>query len=163
MMERRGSPRRTLPYVRSGVLEVDGRSHIVAITDLSAEGAFLSARLEIASGAVLRLRLIMPNDSRQIAADCELVWRNERFDPESGRPAGLAVRFRGVEEQAREALDACANHLFRPDVPGRLDYRILERQAIDPAELTLLGQGGWELRAAVPWAGGVQLILLRRP
>jgi hypothetical protein len=144
------------------VLEVDGRSHIVAVTDLSPEGAFLSARLEVAPGAALRLRLIMPNDSREIAPECELVWRNERFDPDTGRPAGLAVRFRGVQGQVREALDACAKHLFSSDHAGRIEYRILERPAIDPTELALLGQGGWELTAALRSEAGVQLILLRR-
>lgn len=162
MMERRGSPRRTLPYVRSGVLEVEGRNHIVAVTDLAAEGAFLSARLEIPPGASLRLRLITPNDSREITLDCELVWRNERFDPETGRPAGLAVRFRGMEGQARELLDACANRLFRPETAERLEYRVLDRETIDPGELALLGQGGWMLTAALPAPGGVKLILLRR-
>ncbi len=134
MKERRASPRRTLPYVRSGVLRVGQRDHIVAITDLSSEGAFLSTRIEIPAGASLQLRMILPNAVREIAVGCELVWRNERFDPQTGRPAGLAVRFRGVEGEARDLLDAYTSRVLRPEVPERLEYRILEREAVGVAD-----------------------------
>lgn len=162
MTERRASPRRTLPYVRSGVLQVDERDHIVAITDLSAEGAFLSTRIEISPGAALQLRMIMPNAVREIAVDCELVWRSERFDPETGRPAGLAMRFRGVQGEVRDLLDAYTSRVFHPDVPERVEYRILERETVDPGELRLLGQEGWELATTLPSTSGLRLIFLRR-
>lgn len=162
MTERRVSPRRTLPYVRSGVLRVAERDHIVAITDLSAEGAFLSTRIEIPPGADLHLCMILPNASREIVVDCELVWRNERFNPETGRPAGLAVRFRGVEGEVRGWLDAYTSRVLHPEAPVRVEYRILEREVVDSGELTLLGQEGWELTTALPSTSGLTLIFLRR-
>ncbi len=162
MKERRASPRRTLPYVRSGVLRVAERDHIVAVTDLSAEGAFLSARPQLPAGAPLRLRLILPNVSREVTLHCELVWLSERFDPETGRPAGLAVRFRGVEPEVQAALSAYTSRASRPDPPEKVEYRILERQVLDPEELRLLGQEGWELTTTVPSAAGLELVLLRR-
>ncbi|HLA77521.1 MAG TPA: PilZ domain-containing protein [Vicinamibacteria bacterium] len=162
MKERRASPRRTLPYVRSGVLRVAERNHIVAITDLSVEGAFLSARPQLPAGAPLRLALILPNVMREVSVDCELVWQSERFDPDSGRPAGLAVKFCGVEPEVQAALSAYTSRVFRPDPPERVEYRLLERPALDPEELTLLGQEGWELATTLPWPPGLKLVFLRR-
>ena len=162
MNERRSSPRRTLPYVRSGVLEVGERDHIVAVTDISPEGAFLSTRPEFPPDLPLRLRMIMPNVPREIVVDCEVVWRSERFDLQTGRPAGLAVRFMAVTSDVRRLLEAYTSQVVRPDAPERVEYRILDRQAIDPAELTLLGQEGWELAVALPIPSGVKLTFLRR-
>lgn len=162
MKERRASPRRTLPYVRSGVLRVAERNHIVAITDLSVEGAFLSARPQLPAGAPLRLALILPNVMREVSVDCELVWQSQRFDPQTGRPAGLAVRFCGVGPEVRAALSAYTSVASRPDPPERVEYRVLERPSLDPEELALLGQEGWELATTLPSTSGVKLILLRR-
>ncbi len=93
--DRRRARRRRLPFVRSAVLEVDGRSHIVALLDLSPEGAFLSTRLEVDPAQKMRLKLVLPRDGREVSMPCHLVRRSERFDAEAGRPAGLAIGFSG--------------------------------------------------------------------
>ena len=50
MKERRQHHRRVLPFVRSAVLELEGHNHIVAVADISAEGAFLSTQVEVEVG-----------------------------------------------------------------------------------------------------------------
>ena len=105
MNDRRSTRRRNLPFVRSAVLEVGSRSHVVVVTDLSADGAFLSTRIALDPSESLRLRVILPRDGREVVIPCRLVWRSERFDPDTGRAAGIAVRFEELEGPARRLLD----------------------------------------------------------
>jgi len=166
MTERRKARRRRLPYVRGGVLEVDGRSHVVAVADLSPQGAFLQTRASVKSGQSLRLRVILPRDGREALLPCRLVRRRERYDPASGQPAGIAVRFQRLDAAVRQRVEEFSREGFLPStqpVPHeRVEYRILERKGLDESELNRLGLDGWELTAALPAARGLRLILLRR-
>jgi PilZ domain-containing protein len=166
MKERRTSRRRSLPYVRSAVLDVDGRGHIVVVTDISAEGAFLSARLKVEPGQSLVLKVILPRASREVAIPCQLIRRTERLEPWTGRPAGLAVRFEGLEGEARKLIEAFSAEGLAP-APEPLptehfEYRMLEPADVDVGELNRLGLDGWELASALSARGGVRLILFRR-
>jgi hypothetical protein len=166
MKERRRSRRRSIPFVRSAVLHVGERRHIVAVSDLGPEGAFLSTRIEIPPDAPLRLRIVLPRDGREVDIPCRVVWRSERFDATTGRPAGIAVRFVRVDPNVARRVEEFAMEGFRPSpepVPAdHFEYRILERAALDADELNRLGLDGWELAAALPAADGVRLVMLRR-
>lgn len=166
MNERRRSRRRSIPFVRSAVLEVDGRSHIVALLDLSPEGAFLSTRTAIDPKQSLCLRIVLPRRGREVALPCELVWRSDRFDPASGRPAGVAVRFHGLDAAVIRRVEEFALEGFLPvpePVPAaHYEYRVLERKDVDVEELNRLGRDGWKLASALPSASGLRLVLLRR-
>jgi len=164
--DRRSTRRRSLPFVRSAVLEVAGRNHVVVVTDLSADGAFLSTRIALDPSQALRLKVILPRDGREVVIPCRLVWRSERFDPDTGRAAGVAVRFEELEEPARQLLDTFSREGFVPQpdpAPAdRFEYRILDRPQLDADELNRLGLDGWELAAVSPEKGAVRLVLLRR-
>ena len=166
MNDRRSTRRRILPFVRSAVLEAAGRNHVVVVTDLSADGAFLSTRIALDPSQSLRLKVILPRDGREVVIPCRLVWRSERFDPDTGRAAGIAVRFEELEEPARKLLDSFSREGFVPQsdpAPAdRFEYRLLERPKIDAEELSRLGLDGWELTAVTADGGQVQLVLMRR-
>lgn len=166
MNDRRSTRRRILPFVRSAVLEAAGRNHVVVVTDLSADGAFLSTRIALDPSQSLRLKVILPRDGREVVIPCRLVWRSERFDPDTGRAAGIAVRFEELEEPARKLLDSFSREGFVPQsdpAPAdRFEYRVLERPKIDAEELSRLGLDGWELAAVTADGGQVQLVLMRR-
>jgi hypothetical protein len=164
--DRRSTRRRSLPFVRSAVLEVAGRNHVVAVTDLSADGAFLSTRIALDPSQGLRLKVILPRDGREVVIPCRLVWRSERFDPDTGRAAGIAVRFEELEEPARKLLDSFSREGFVPQsdpAPAdRFEYRVLDRPKLDGEELNRLGLDGWELAAVTSDGGQVRLVLMRR-
>jgi PilZ domain-containing protein len=155
-----------MPFVRSAVLEVDGRSHIVALTDLSPEGAFLSTRLDLRPEQKLRLRLVLPRDSREVTIDCQLVWRSDRFDVSTGRPAGSAVRFDTLGPSIVRRVEEFALEGFRPSPApapaAHFEYRVLERPDLNAAELNELGLDGWQLASALRSPAGVRLILFRQ-
>jgi len=163
--ERRRARRRRLPYVRSAVLEVEGRSHIVALADLSPEGAFLSTRLVVTTGQPLRLRIVLPRNGHEVTIPCRLVRRNERFDAASGRPAGLAVGFSGMDAAVVRKVEEFAMEGFLPDPEppptAHYEYRVLERPELDVDELNRLGIDGWRLACALPAPAGLRLVLLR--
>jgi len=164
--DRRSTRRRSLPFIRSAVLEVGDRSHVVVVTDLSADGAFLSTRIALDPSESLRLRVILPRDGREVVIACRLVWRSERFDPDTGRAAGIAVRFEELEGPARRLLDAYSREgpVPQPDpAPAdHFEYRVFERPRVDVEELNRLGVDGWELVAAWPDGDSMRLVLLRR-
>ena len=166
MNDRRSTRRRSLPFIRSAVLEVGDRSHVVVVTDLSADGAFLSTRIALDPSESLRLRVILPRDGREVVIACRLVWRSERFDPDTGRAAGIAVRFEELEGSARRLLDAYSREglVPQPDpAPAdHFEYRVFERPRVDVEELNRLGVDGWELVAAWPDGDSMRLVLLRR-
>jgi hypothetical protein len=163
--DRRRARRRRIPFVRSAVLEVDGQGHIVALTDLSPEGAFLSARLLVRPEQKLRLRLVLPRDSREVALACRLVWRSERFEPATGRPAGLAVLFEGLTASVIRRVEefALEGFLPSPEPPpaAHYEYRTLDRPELSVEELNQLGLDGWLLASALRSPAGVRLILVR--
>jgi hypothetical protein len=164
--DRRSTRRRSLPFIRSAVLEVGDRSHVVVVTDLSADGAFLSTRIALDPTDRLRLKVILPRDGREVVIPCRLVWRSERFDPDTGRAAGVAVRFEELEEPARRLLDAYSREgpvpQTDPTPADRFEYRVFERPRVDAEELNRLGLDGWELAAAWPDGDLIRLVLLRR-
>jgi hypothetical protein len=104
MSERRADRRRAAPSGRSALLRVDGRDHIVSLVDLSRSGALLGTRLEVGGEAELVLRLLLPAGRGESLLPCEVVRRIPR-DEESGRPAGLAVRFRDLAPEQVAQLD----------------------------------------------------------
>jgi hypothetical protein len=164
--DRRSARRRSLPFVRSAVLQVGDRDHVVVVTDLSADGAFLSTRIALDPSERLRLKVILPRDGREVVIPCRLVWRSERFDPDTGRAAGIAVRFGELDEAAQRLLDAYSREgpvpQADPAPADRFEYRVLERPVLDVEELNRLGLDGWELAAAWPDGNVVRLVLLRR-
>ena len=166
MNDRRRGRRRSIPFVRSAVLEVGHRNHIVALTDLGPEGAFLSTRIPFDASLPLRLRLVLPRDGREVSIPCKVVWRSERFEAATGRPAGIAVRFLGLDASVIRRVEEFSMEGFLPasePIPSEhFEYRILERPALSGEDLNRLGLDGWELAAALPSNGGVQLIFLRR-
>jgi hypothetical protein len=166
MKERRRARRRSIPFVRSAVLEVEGRSHIVALLDLGPDGAFLQTRTVVEPTQALRLRLVLPLSGQEVIIPCQLVWRSERFDAVTGRPAGLAVRFQGLDAGVIRRVEEFALEGFlpapNPAPSAHYEYRLLDRPEVDAEELNHLGFDGWRLAAALPSPAGVRLILLRR-
>jgi len=166
MNDRRSARRRSLPFVRSAVLQVGARNHVVALTDLSADGAFLSTRIDLDPAQDLRLRVILPRDGREVVIPCRLIWRSERFDPDTGRAAGVAVRFGPLEGSARRQLDEFSREGLVPQADpapaDRFEYRTLDRPRVEVEELNRLGMDGWELAAAWPDGDVVHLVLMRR-
>jgi hypothetical protein len=155
-----------MPYVRGGVLEVAGRTHVVAVTDLSPEGAFLQTKVAVEPGQAIKLRMVLPRDGHEVTLPCLVARRSERSDPGSGQPAGLAVRFKGLTAAAVRRVEEFAQEGFLPAVEPtpheHVEYRVLERAEIAEAELNQLGLDGWELTAVLPAKAGIRLVLLRR-
>jgi Tfp pilus assembly protein PilZ len=164
--DRRKTRRRNLPFVRSAVLEVRGRNHIVAVQDLSADGAFLSTRLPMQDGERVRLRTVLPRDGREVTLPCQVVWTSEKLDASSGRPAGVAVRFVGLDPTIQRRLAEFSEEGFAPGPePTPLEhyeYRVLDAKEINVDELNQVGLDGWRLSAALPAPAGFRLIFLRR-
>jgi hypothetical protein len=165
VIERRLGRRRRIPFVRSAVLELLGRSHIVALGDLGPEGAFLSTRSSFPAGAAAVLKLVLPRRGQEVTITCEIVRSTRRFDPITGQPAGVAVRFQDVEPAVLRRIEEFAREGFVPDpdpAPAeRYEYRVLERPEVDATELNRLGLDGWALATVVARPDGVQLVLYR--
>jgi hypothetical protein len=165
MKERRQHHRRVLPFVRSAVLELEGHNHIVAVADISAEGAFLSSQLQVETDRPLRLKVVLPGETRDVQIDCRVVRRNATFDVKSGQPAGIAVRFEGLEPAIRRRLEAFAAENpaeRRPTPKERFEYRLLDRDEVEVGELNDLGRDGWRMTAALPALSGVRMIFVRK-
>jgi len=164
--DRRHARRRRLPFVRSAVLEVDGRTHVVALLDLSPEGAFLSTRLAVDPAQKMQLKLVLPRDGREVSMPCRLDWRSERLDAATGRPAGLAIGFSGLDASVIRRIEEFAMEGFlpapEPPPSSHYEYRVLDRPAVDVEELNRLGLDGWRLTTTLPSPGGLRLVLVRR-
>jgi Tfp pilus assembly protein PilZ len=163
--ERRNARRRRLPFVRGGVLESGGRNHIVSVTDLGPNGAFLATRVPLPVGGRAVLRMVLPSGGREVALPCQVVWRAES----SAAPAtitGLAVRFTDLDgETARNVATSAEEGLRTTGATGlsqRFQYRVVEAPDLEEGELNRLGLDGWRLTTAVPSGRGVRLVLLRR-
>jgi hypothetical protein len=154
-----------MPFVRSAVLEVAGRSHVVALVDLGRQGAYLATKAAFRAGSSATLKLVPPRQGQEVTITCEIVRGTERTDVASGRPGGVAVRFKELEVGILRMIEEFANQGFLPglDRPPleRYEYRILERRELDAAELNLLGLDGWALAAVVP-RGNVAVVILSR-
>ena len=167
MNERRRSSRRTLPTQRSAVIEIDGRTHLALIGDLAPDGAFLNTRLQIDPGTVFGLRIVVPGSGRPVMIPSEVVWSSDRFDPDSARPAGIAVRFKELDAEVKRHLEEfCSGFAasLKPTRRGgtRVEYRVIDRAQIEQAELDTLGAEGWWLAVAVPSGAGLRLVFQRR-
>lgn len=166
MNDRRRGRRRSIPFVRSAVLEAGGRNHIVALTDLGPEGAFLTTRISLDASLPLKLKLVLPRDGREVSIPCKIVWRTDRFDAATGRPAGIAVRFLGLDASIVRRVEEFSMEGFLPTaepIPAEhFEYRVVESPSLNADELNRLGLDGWELAAALPAVGGVRLVFLRR-
>jgi Tfp pilus assembly protein PilZ len=138
MMDRRQARRRTINHVRSGVLMIGTRRHIVKIVDLSLEGAFIATRAEANPEDEMYLELLLPRRSRTLRVPCRLVWRSESFDAATGHPAGMAIRFEALDADTRRHIEDYARSGFR-----------------------LSGQEGWALAATLPSRRGLRLVLMR--
>jgi hypothetical protein len=164
MSERRRSRRRSLPFVRSAVLEVAGRRHVVAVADLSPEGAFLGTGTSVEPGTALVLRVILPRDGREVALPCRAVRRVARA--ESAQKAGIAVRFVGLDAGVIRRIEEFSMEGFLPATPEtpseHFEYRMVERRALDVEELNRLGRDGWQLVSTFPSGEALRLVLLRR-
>jgi hypothetical protein len=162
--ERRRARRRSLPYVRSAVLEVAGRKHVVAVADLSPEGAFLACGADIELGAAIVLRMVLPRDGREVTLPCRVARRVEH--PAQGQKAGLAVRFVNLEAAVIRRIEEFSMEGFlpapEPTPSEHFEYRMLERRELDVQELNSLGLDGWLLVTTLPSAEGLRLVLMRR-
>jgi hypothetical protein len=165
MNDRRMVRRRPINHVRSGVLLVGSRRHLVKVVDLSPEGAFIATRAEAAPDAEMFLELLLPRRSRTVRLSCRLVWRSERFDAATGHPAGMAIRFENLDADTRRMVEEYAHAGFRlaelPPVTVRYSYMTLERSNIDNEELNQLGQEGWMLAAVHSLRRDVRLVFMR--
>jgi hypothetical protein len=166
MMERRITRRRNLPFIKSAVLRIGEREHIITVFDLSPEGAYLATRLAPPIGSPMTLKMVPPTAGQTVAVSCRLVWRNERADPATGRPAGLAIRFEKLSEEVRDMLEAYAVRAHsakeHPGKRDRFEYRLLDRDALDAKDLNALGEDGWQLVAIVGAPKIERLVLMRR-
>jgi Tfp pilus assembly protein PilZ len=164
--ERRLSKRRRLPFVRSGVLELGGRNHIVQVADLGPEGAFLATRLDVKVGEKAVLRMVLPRDGRELPLPCQIVWRSETPGARGQATAGLAVRFEGLDKAVARRVEESASEGLRLDPDAapseRFEYHVIEVAELDEADLPRLGLEGWRLASALPMSKGLRLILLRR-
>jgi hypothetical protein len=160
-LERRRVRRRSLPFVRSGVLEVNGRAHIVAVLDLSADSAFVKTRVTVKPQDRIVLRMVLPRDGREVVLPCQNVRR-----PEGARPqTGLALRFRGLDASAIRRIEVFAQEGLvpqpRPAAQEHFEYKVADHE-VDQDELNRLGLDGWRLAAVCPGDSGSRLVLMRR-
>jgi hypothetical protein len=165
--DRRRSRRRTLPFLRSAVLEWGEEAHIVILADISIEGAFLTTHLPIAPPPEgLRLRIVAPRHSREVVVPCALVWSSGRFEAASGRPAGVAVRFEALDPEMHSWIEEFSLEGFRPSVvptpAEHYEHRIIERASVDVLELNRFGRDGWQVVTMAPSANGFKVVLVRR-
>ncbi len=162
--DRRRSRRRRLPLLRSGVLEVDGRNHIISVSDIGPDGAFLTTRVPVSSGEHLVLKMILPRESRPVSLPCEVVWRSEAGG--RGNRSGIAVRFAGADEAVVRRVEEFAAESRRAAAESgsgdKFEYRILDVAAVDAEELNRVGLDGWKLASALPAGPGLRLVLCRR-
>jgi hypothetical protein len=105
-VELRRAFRRRLPFGRGAVLMVGKRAHIVGLADVSVTGAYLTTRAPVSAGETHVLRLLILPRRVEVELPAEVV-RVSLADHESPHhPRGVAVRFLGLDEEARELLRA---------------------------------------------------------
>jgi hypothetical protein len=164
LTDRRRARRRSLPFVRSAVLDVGGRRHVVAVSDLGTDGAFLSSGADVAAGEALVLRMVLPRDGREVALPCRAVRRVHKPGP--NQKSGIAVRFVGLDPPVLRRIEEFAMEGFlpaaEPTPAAHYEYRVLERSELDIQELDRLGLDGWLLVTALPAGQGYKLIFQRR-
>lgn len=103
-VEKRQSPRRTLPFGRGAVLQIAGRSHVVGLSDLSEGGALLLTRATASVGATVQLKLSMVARLAEATLPCTVV-RIIAAQP-GGPQRALAVRFVDPDDEVRASIAA---------------------------------------------------------
>ena len=103
--ERRRDQRRVLPFGRTAVLEVAGKSHIVSLVDVSRGGAYLGTRLQVTANGNLWLKLLLPRSTGEVRLACQLVRQIRVEAAGEDRPPGVAVRFRELDADVASRLE----------------------------------------------------------
>jgi hypothetical protein len=102
--ERRRALRRKLPFGRGAVLQVGDRTHIVGLADVSVTGAYLTTRAPLSVGDTHLLKLLMVPEKIEMALQAEVVRVSQEDHESKDHPRGVAVRFLGLDDEARERL-----------------------------------------------------------
>jgi hypothetical protein len=92
---------------------VDGTSHIVAVVDISATGAYLSTRAAVEPGQSLVLKVLLVRGGIELAIPCDLVRVTQEADGSGKRLPGVAVHFRDVDPDTQQLLEAFGRRLGR--------------------------------------------------
>jgi len=103
--ERRRDQRRVLPFGRTAVLEVGGRSHIVSLVDVSRGGAYLGTRIQVTANGDLWLKLLLPRSTGEVRLACRLVRQITVEKAGDDRPPGVAVQFRDLDAKIADQLE----------------------------------------------------------
>lgn len=103
--ERRRSRRRRLPFRRGAILESAVCDHLVAVMDLSVNGAYLATRASVFPGQTLSLKLMLVLGG-VLRLACEVVRVCPHRAGPDAYPPGVAVRFLDVPPAAQKRLGA---------------------------------------------------------
>jgi Tfp pilus assembly protein PilZ len=98
--------RRQLPLGRGARLEVNQRTHIVGLGDVSATGAYLITRAPVRVGDEHVLRLYAMPGLSEIALRARVVRIVHDGQEGAHRPRGAAVHFLDVDDEARARLES---------------------------------------------------------
>ncbi len=102
--ERRRALRRKLPFGRGAILQIGERTHIVGLADVSVTGAYLTTRAPLSVGDTHVLKLLMVPEKIEMALQAEVVRVAQEDHESTDHPRGVAVRFLGLDDEARERL-----------------------------------------------------------
>ena len=89
----------------------DGRSHFVAVVDLSRGGALLESRSKFEPEPSFLLRFVLPGAYRVTQLQCQLIRTFQREE----RVMGLAVRFEDVDAETARVIDDFVKGLTEPE------------------------------------------------
>jgi hypothetical protein len=105
-VELRRAFRRRLPFGRGAVLLVGDRAHIVGVADVSVTGAYLTTRAPVSAGETHTLKLLILPRRVELELPAEVVRVSLAEHESPHHPRGVAVRFLGLDENARDLLRA---------------------------------------------------------
>lgn len=102
--DRRKSPRRALRFGTGAVLQVNGTSHIVAVVDVSATGAYVATRACVSGEQSLVLKLFLAASGVELRLPCEVVRATQQAESSGQRRPGVALRFRDLDPDTQQRL-----------------------------------------------------------